>query len=548
MPLAQSAAFDSFEEQRERQCLAGTQQKLLTAIQRWINDDDGTTVLWLSGMAGTGKSTLSRTTAQALNGGKRIVDEPTTSNESFLGASFFFNQRDATRNNARSLISTVARSLARTVPELKLHIADAIAENRDIASRGLQSQWTDLITGPLSKLNSTLVSRIRLFIVMDALDECEDHWDVAALLRQFASLQEFDHLRVRVMITSRPEANIRLAFQGLPGTLYRCESVRKVQHHDSKDDIMAFLEHELPQIRTKYRHRDDWPGSETIARLHQKADGLFVYASTACRFLDDPWSDSRLEAIFEDDVDGEAPQQSLDAIYARILTYSLRSRPQRERQVILDMCRRILGSIVSLFVPASITTLAQLTSTSTLEAERVLSPLHSIVEMPSDHEGPVGIVHLSFRDFLLNQERCERSPEFWVDAPRAHQDLLARCLDIMEENLHQDMCDLRMPGSHVEDLSQDVIRGYIPLHLQYACRFWIDHLAHCETTRLSEVGLGDDGRIHRFLQKNLLFWLETLSLIGDLTASVLPIQRLEKLVSVTISSFNVAQGFIPNNL
>lgn len=307
-----------------------------------------------------------------------------------------------------------------------------------------------------------------------------------------------------------------------------------------------FLENGLPQIRSKFHHGQDWPGREAISRLHQKADGLFVYASTACRFLDDPWGDSRLEAMFKDKADGEAPQQNLDGIYSNILAYSLRGRPQREKLVIWELCRKILGSIVTLLVPVSIRTLAELSSTSRTEVERILGTLHSIVEMPTDHDGPVGIVHLSFRDFLTDQERCELSPEFWVDASRAHQDLVMRCLDIMEAYLHQDMCNLRMPGSQVEELSQDEARANIPLHLQYACRFWIDHLAPCASRRPREVGFVDGGRIHRFLLQNLLYWLETLSLLGASTASVLSVNRLEQLVDV--STYFDAWGFEFNSL
>lgn len=228
LPLAQSATFDSFEEQRERQCLEGTQRILLESIQQWVDDEDGTTALWLSGMAGTGKSTLSRTTAHALSSGKRIIDGSAASNNQFLGPSFFFSQRDVARNNARYLISTVASSLARTMPEIKVYITDAISDNEDVAKRRLQSQWTDLIIEPLSKLESRLMSRVRLFIVIDALDECENNMEVAALLPQFASFRELDRLRVRIMITSRPESHIRIAFERLLDTLYRSVIVRKV--------------------------------------------------------------------------------------------------------------------------------------------------------------------------------------------------------------------------------------------------------------------------------------------------------------------------------
>ena len=63
LPSAQGAAFDSYKEEQNAQCLPGTRIKLLQHITDWFNNPDSKLIYWINGMAGTGKSTISRTVA-----------------------------------------------------------------------------------------------------------------------------------------------------------------------------------------------------------------------------------------------------------------------------------------------------------------------------------------------------------------------------------------------------------------------------------------------------------------------------------------------------
>ncbi|KAK5558224.1 hypothetical protein LTR46_003473 [Exophiala xenobiotica] len=72
---------------------------LLQEIYDWSDDDDGKCIFWLRGMAGTGKSTISRTVAQAFDTQER------------LGASFFFKRGEHDRENASLFFTTVALDL-----------------------------------------------------------------------------------------------------------------------------------------------------------------------------------------------------------------------------------------------------------------------------------------------------------------------------------------------------------------------------------------------------------------------------------------------------
>jgi pantothenate kinase-related protein Tda10 len=65
LPVAKGASFNSHNEEHNAQCLLGTRTKLLDEITIWANNKDSKSIFWLSGMAGTGKSTIAQTVAQS---------------------------------------------------------------------------------------------------------------------------------------------------------------------------------------------------------------------------------------------------------------------------------------------------------------------------------------------------------------------------------------------------------------------------------------------------------------------------------------------------
>lgn len=64
LPVAKGAAFNSHLEEHSPKCLPNTRTELLQHIRDWARSADGKPIFWLSGMAGTGKSTIARTIAQ----------------------------------------------------------------------------------------------------------------------------------------------------------------------------------------------------------------------------------------------------------------------------------------------------------------------------------------------------------------------------------------------------------------------------------------------------------------------------------------------------
>jgi hypothetical protein len=80
LPTVNGAAFDSHDDEHDPRCHPETRAALRQQIIDWAEARESESIFWLNVMAGTGKSTVSRTVAQ------------TFSDKEILGASFFFKR------------------------------------------------------------------------------------------------------------------------------------------------------------------------------------------------------------------------------------------------------------------------------------------------------------------------------------------------------------------------------------------------------------------------------------------------------------------------
>jgi NACHT domain len=214
------------------ECLKGTRVDVLQSIINWhSNTSVDQRVLWLHGLAGTGKSTLATTIANIFRERGR------------LGAFVFFNRDIRERSQPSNIIRTIAHQLGAFDTRIGNAIAVAIDNMPSIVLSPLRLQFEKLVLEPLSTLPLT---EPPIALVLDALDECgtaEDRkYFLALLAAQPCRLPSF----VRLIITSRDEFDIRAAFITRQHIL--------IQHliissdHNSQD-ILTFLSAQMAEIR-----------------------------------------------------------------------------------------------------------------------------------------------------------------------------------------------------------------------------------------------------------------------------------------------------------
>ncbi|KAL4978662.1 hypothetical protein BDW66DRAFT_10432 [Aspergillus desertorum] len=202
LKVAEKAHYNAYTGEEYQECLQETRTELLEDIRSWATDPDRQAVFWLQGMAGTGKSTVSRTVARWLD------------SEGLLGGSFFFKKGGTDREDAKRLFTTLTKQIMERLPPLlRPPIKKAIRDSRDIGSSNPQEQSSGLLFKPLKSLNLGLGTPLILVAVIDALDECQVPSDVAAFLSTLPKLNDMKDVQLRVFITSRPEPPVIKGFR-----------------------------------------------------------------------------------------------------------------------------------------------------------------------------------------------------------------------------------------------------------------------------------------------------------------------------------------------
>ncbi|KAL2817161.1 hypothetical protein BJX63DRAFT_419722 [Aspergillus granulosus] len=304
LPIVHGAEFNSYKDQHESECLPGTRTELCREIKEWAMSSNAKTIFWLNVLAGTGKSTISRTMAKSFH------------QDGLLGASFFFKRGEGDRGNATKFFPTITRQLVSKIPELLPAVKKALQDEPRIAHTPLKNQFENLVLQPLSTLDNITLQTPTLVIVLDALDECDNNDDIRAILRLLPRVQESTSLRLRVFVTSRPELPIRLGFRDV-GTDHQDLILHEVSEPIVKHDISLFLKHKLATIRQERRLPPDWPGDENFQTLVRMSVPLFIFAATICRVFEDHYLDPlrSLNNILK----YQTQESKLDATYLPVL-------------------------------------------------------------------------------------------------------------------------------------------------------------------------------------------------------------------------------------
>ena len=515
LPNIPQAAFNSFDKQHDPMCFPGTRTDLLKEIMVWADGLDERCIFWLNGLAGTGKSTIARTIAQKYHERHR------------LGASFFFSRGSGDISHAGKFFASIAKQLASISPSLRQYICEAILEHSDISSRSLRDQWHQLILHPLSRIDDRSF-QAPLILVVDALDECEGEKDIERIIQLLAEARSLTKAHLRIFMTSRPEVPIRYGVYQIPEGGHQDFVLHNISPEIVDHDIALFLEHSFETIRKERTLSADWPGEQVIRCLVRNACGLFIWAATACRFISQGrrLAAKRLSMILQEQASAIAPEKTLNEIYTTVLRNSVgHDYNDQEREELCENLKRILGGLVILLSPLSAVSLGRLLQTPGDDINQALEDLHAILDIPKQYDRPIRLHHPSFRDFLLNEDRCVDA-QFWVDENQAHSALVGHCINLMSATLKRNICDLQAPGILTTEIESRVKQCLSP-DVQYACIYWIQHIQR------SCAQLYDNDQVHQFLQEYFLHWLEALSLMGKTSEGVLAIMSLESYISVS---------------
>jgi hypothetical protein len=484
-------------------CLAGTREQLISDIFDWFNSPDPSCehVFWLSGLAGTGKSCIARTIADRAQEQGR------------LAATYFFSRNTATTCAPTAIIPTIVYQLALFRLSFRSIICADIDADRDVRDREVAVQAKTL----LDNVSRKAVSDGPFLVVLDALDECyfengrQGGDAVPKLLEKFRPLGH-----IKFLITSRVEAPIQRMFDNIRSQV----ALHDIEKNIVQSDIHHYLNHSFTELARDRKIAPPFLPASELNELVRRAGSLFVYAATVTKWISQPEAQPllRLREVLDKDED-EVPYQHkfLDDMYSEILSQAAKtsSNPRKHECAL----KSVISTVVLLQEPVLASTLAILAGEQTRTA--ALLPLLSAVLL-DDAPAPVRLFHPSFPEFIMSEERCQ-DKRFLVRASEDHFHLAARCLEVMNTHLRENICDLKdpsLPNTEVRHLQQTLER-VAPAELRYACKHWHIHLRLADATSSSLVG-----SLETFCTTHLLHWLELLSLLNELPAAQAGIRLL----------------------
>jgi hypothetical protein len=512
LPLADGAFFDSFNDQHEDECLPRTRVQLLQQIEDW-GSSGHRAIFWLSGMAGTGKSTIARSVA-------RLFKE-----QGVLGASFFFKRSEGDRGSAARFFPTIVKQIAVHIPEIIPGIRKALEDDPAIPAKSLRKQFDKLFLKPLLTVDQTKLG-VPAVIVIDALDECEREEEVEVLLELLPKAQKV----VRFFVTARPDPAIRFGFAQMNPSEYQCTFLQDLDNDVIKQDITLYLREEFSKICQK-RRRDlgqDWPGEEKIDALASMAVPLFIFAATVCRFVADRRfnPEKRLQQFLT-----EPSGSNMDKTYRPVLNQLL-TDDESDTEQLVEQFQAIIGVIILLADPLSLSALAQLLKIPEEDISTHLDSFHSVLSIPDDPHVPIRTLHLSFHDYLVDERirNHEATSQFWVDKIGKHGLIASRCLAIMNRSLQKNICRLPSYGTSRDEIDPISIASSLPDALQYACRYWAYHLSQ-GTAPVSSLD-----EVLQFLKKHFLHWLEAMSILGLMSEAINAVVTLLELLNVGVQN------------
>lgn len=501
LPIAERATFNSHTNEPQDYCLENTRVDLFEEIQDWVDSSTANPIFWLQGMAGTGKSTISRTIARDLK------------QRGILGATFFFNRSEQDRSTSHSLLTTMAKQLIDILPQFQDDVLKAIKKDSTLVNSSLGEQFDRILKDPLSAVKAKTSQKLLLVIIIDALDECQDEINIQTIIKRLSEIQHVDStVELRFFMTSRPESRILSGFNAVQDK-HTVAILHEIPQSIVEHDIKVFFQSKLPKIRNERGLDDTWPGEANIQKLVQMTAPLFIYAATIYRVFEDPiWDPQDSLENFLDHPDRQSSQ--LSGTYLPVLERLTAGQGERQVLQLVNEFQNVVGPILILQNSLPIMSLAELLNIRETAVQTRLNTLQSVIRMPREAEEPVKLFHQSFRDYLLDPG--EKS-QFSVDRVQMNKTIGLHCIRVMErENggLKRNICDISSFGTLRTELDPLSIQAKLPTELQYACRYWVSHLHQ------GHVKLVDHDEIHHFLKKHFLHWLEALGLMGVITEAV----------------------------
>ena len=372
-----------------------TRKWLFEDFNKWFEDPGDSRAYFLLGDAGVGKSVLAAVLAhQKRNAGN-------------LAAAYFCRHNDATRNNPRYLLGTIACQLCKCNEQYTSLVGGEVGIRNSLGKSvlGVQELFTKLLQEPLAQCAPAYPRKL---VIIDALDETEyesreDFLDL--VMRRFLMLPQW----LVFFITSRPEDCVQFRLKKYKSCIKICagnrENVKFYQQHEQ--DIKLYLEKSVDFSRL--------PNS--VDEIAKKCDGLFLYAFYIVRALSNQLHSgvfSQLDDLFPGDIE-EFFMQNFRRVFPKVGA---------------DLYKKLFGCVVVAPSPLPVSFISFILQreNSNLDEQEVIDALSTFLLFRTPDQS-FTFLHNLIPAWLTNREKASR--KLFIDRIKAGEyfrDVMTTCL------------------------------------------------------------------------------------------------------------------------
>ncbi|KND89309.1 Vegetative incompatibility protein HET-E-1, partial [Tolypocladium ophioglossoides CBS 100239] len=463
-------------------------------------------LLWIKGTAGTGKTMLMMGII------RELLDQSAALAPSL---SYFFCQGTGTKklNSATAALKSLLWMLLIQQPHLISYLQDDYKYSCGFADETefytLQRIFEDILRDP---------SLSEAYLIVDALDEFDRTKPGLEELIRLVSTSLVLSKKVKWLLSSRPEVDLlaRVTDRNAD-TLDTSETLVELDTERLEKPVHAYIGHKLSTLKGK-RGYDDSILGEVETEVRQRAMNTFLWVALAFKVLEKAHGQQAVQRI-------QKIPPGLSELYGHMM-----DRIDQVEEISPQDCKKVLLCAGLAFRPLAFAELAILADMPVDITETAVELCGSFL---ATREKTVFLIHQSAKEYLAQK---------WLqvtEIAQGHANIGRRSIEAMSSALKRNIygLDYGLKPMGMKAPQPDPLAP-----IQYACVFWADHLAF-ESGKSPECqeSLADDGEVLLFLEEYILHWLESLSLLGNLSEGIQSVKRLLQIAQISGTSRRLAK-------
>jgi energy-coupling factor transporter ATP-binding protein EcfA2 len=437
-------------------------------FRTWL-ESNKSKLLWITAKAGCGKTTLAAHISELVSSKQHSVGSSSFGSEMKPVVLTFFFQRSSQEAGQTSLVAlkTFAAQLAghqpATLPVLLQRYKRLSAEG------GFTWSWANM-SSVFSDMLGCLPSGAQVFVILDAIDECE----TASATSIIEWIDKIVHtsdrgearIQIRVLATSRPDGMLLDTLHDVPTLV--------IEESDTANDIEMFIDAQVEQFAHQRHLRREI--SQSIAHfLKNNAQGMFLWVVLIMKELE------RRDARLTDAVIAQR-LSTIPLTLVETYTRIIQAPPLPRREDMWRIIRWLLYGCRALTLDEL--EIGLCLEDGTLNWHGFAGDLEFVCGSLIRIDGPgkqVGFIHQTARSFLesyIQGSSVQDVAGLQLDARSSHEQLALACLDCLSRSekmapLNHALLTMAYQREYV-----DAIEMFFHQHpfFRYATEGWAHHI------------------------------------------------------------------------